>query len=55
MFTGLINAFRYGSNYSQPQNQMVPYTPKETDYTPVMIGAGLLVAFLTIEYIFKKK
>lgn len=52
MFTGLINAFRYGSNYSQPQNQMVPYTPKEPDYTPVLIGAGLLLAVILI---FKKK
>jgi len=54
MFTGLINAFRYGSNYSQQQQNpgMVPYTPKEPDYTPVLIGAGLLLAVILI---FKKK
>ena len=45
---GYIKATGQGNTTSQ----MVPYTPKEPDYTPVLIGAGLLLAVILI---FKKK
>lgn len=49
---GNLIGFIKATGQANQSSQMVPYTPKEPDYTPVLIGAGLLIAVILL---FKKK
>ncbi len=48
---GNLIGFIKATGQGNQQQQMIPSTEKEPDYTPVIIGAGLLLAVILI---FKK-